>query len=103
MSHDEQASQSPETVAAQAKTKNAVYVDPEVVRRRRAEKAAKKAAQQAASKADAANAPEPKEELGFLKRDFVRLPTNREGVASNGHSQTLKLMSWNVRIVLVPA
>jgi len=98
-SHDEQATQSAETVAAAANSKTAFYVDPEVVRRRREEKAAKKAAQQAASKQQQQQQEErdpAKDELGFLKREFVRLP-GQDGPSSNGSRRTVKLMTWNVR------
>lgn len=103
ISHDEQATQSAETVAAAANSKTAFYVDPEVVRRRREEKAAKKAAQQAASKQQQQeqqqnhnSIAEAEEKLGFLKREFLRLP-EQDAHATNGSRRTVKLMTWNVR------
>ena len=98
-SHDEQATQSAETVAAAANSKTAFYVDPEVVRRRREEKAAKKAAQQAASKQQQQQQEDQdpaKEELGFLRREFLRLPEQDEN-STDGSRRTVKLMTWNVR------
>lgn len=95
-------------VAKAASKKKDVYVDPEVVRRRREEKAAERKRKAEAEQADrariaseggAAQDEQPEAtSAGFIKREFARLPLiGSEAEASRARPRKLKLMTWNVR------
>lgn len=76
-----------------------VAIDPEVIRQRRAEKAARREAEAEANKG---KEPEPVK-LGFTAREFVRIPGASAAHCSDGqrHSERpkrrIKVMTWNVR------
>lgn len=84
------------TVAKKAAEKRQVYVDPEVVARRRAEKAAKKAEQEKLAKEKQADEPVTSpENLGFTPREMIKLPSYIE-TSKEPSKRSLKIMTWNV-------
>lgn len=84
--------------ATKKAAKKDVFVDPEVVRQRREEKAlARWKAAQAHEEAKA-RGEIPPEKLRFKKREFVDIPSEIAEQAANGHNarQTVSVMTWNV-------
>lgn len=95
--HNDEGMADPGLIPSRVKKGKDVFVDPEVIRRRREEKAvAKWKAAQAEEEARArGDIPPPK--LRFKKREFAQVSG---GSDPNGHvsKQTISIMTWNVSI-----
>jgi hypothetical protein len=96
-------SQSAEQVSATLAAKK-VQIDPEVIAKRRAEKAAKKAQQRHddAQEKKPDDAEDANGTSGFLKRTMIQLPRQTANNDSRA-SRSFTVMTWNVRLKRVTA